>query len=53
VSTARSRQRVPPGLYRMSAERALAAIPAGSISVLLTDPQYTSVNRGGGSGSHL
>jgi len=41
----------PPGrarLYRMPAERALAAIPAGSISVLLTDPPYTSVNRHGG-----
>ncbi len=46
----------PPGqarLYRMPAERALAAIPAGSISVLLTDPPYTSVNRQGGRGSHL
>jgi DNA modification methylase len=37
----------------MRAERTLAAIPAGSISVLLTDPPYTSVNRQGGSGSHL
>jgi site-specific DNA-methyltransferase (adenine-specific) len=48
--------RTPPGqlrLYRMPAERALATIPAGSISVLLTDPPYTSVNRQGGSGSHL
>jgi DNA modification methylase len=43
----------PARLYRMSAERALAAVPAGSISVLLTDPPYTSVNRGGGTGSHL
>jgi site-specific DNA-methyltransferase (adenine-specific) len=43
----------PARLYQMSAERALAAIPAGSISVLLTDPPYTSVNRRGGSGSHL
>lgn len=40
-------------LYRLSAERALAAIPAGSISVLLTDPPYTSVTRQGGSGAHL
>jgi DNA methylase len=48
--------RIAPGparLYRMPADRALAAIPAGSISVLLTDPPYTSVNRRGGSGSHL
>ena len=43
----------PARLYKMSAERALAAIPAGSISVLLTDPAYKSVNRQGGSGSHL
>lgn len=43
----------PARLYKMSAERALAAIPAGSISVLLTDPAYKSVNRHGGSGSHL
>ena len=49
-------QRSPAGparLYRMPAERALAAIPASSISVLLTDPPYTSVNRQGGRGSHL
>jgi DNA modification methylase len=37
----------------MPAETALAAIPAGSISVVLTDPPYTSVNRQGGRGSHL
>jgi DNA modification methylase len=40
-------------LYRLRAQQALVAIPAGSISVLLTDPPYTSVNRQGGSGSHL
>jgi site-specific DNA-methyltransferase (adenine-specific) len=40
-------------LYRLSAERALAAIPAGSISLLLTDPAYTSINRHRGSGGHL
>ena len=48
--------RTPAGrarLYQMPAERALAAIPAGNISILLTDPPYTSVNRQGGSGSHL
>jgi len=37
----------------MRAEQALAAIPAGSISVLLTDPPYTSINRRGGAGAHL
>ncbi len=40
-------------VYRLPAEKALAAIPARSISVLLTDPPYTSANRQGGSGSHL
>ena len=40
-------------LYRMPAERALAAIPAGSISIVITDPPYTSVNRQGGTGAHL
>ena len=40
-------------LYQLRAERALAMIPAGSISVLLTDPPYTSVNRHGGSTGHL
>jgi len=43
----------PARLYRMPAQRAMAAIPVGSISVLLTDPPYTSINRQGGSGSHL
>lgn len=43
----------PARLYQMPAQRALAAIPAGSISVLLTDPAYNSVNRRAGSGSHL
>jgi hypothetical protein len=41
------------GLYQLSAERALASIPAGSISVLTTDPAYTSVNRHGGTSGHL
>lgn len=40
-------------LYRLPAERALATIPAGTISIVLTDPPYTSVNRRGGSGGHL
>ena len=39
-------------LYRLSAQEALRAIPAGSISVLLTDPPYTTVERRSGSG-HL
>ena len=49
-------RRPPAGrarLYRLRAEQALAAIPAGSISILCTDPAYTSVNRRGGSGAHL
>ncbi len=49
-------RRAPPGrarLYRMSARRAAAALPAGSVSVLLTDPPYTSVNRRSGDGAHL
>ena len=54
--TSRPRRASPPGrarLYRMPAAQALAAIPPSSISVLLTDPPYTSVNRQGGSGAHL
>jgi hypothetical protein len=54
--TSDTTHRPPPGharIYRMRAEQALAAIPAGSISVLLTDPPYTSVNRRVGSGAHL
>jgi len=43
----------PARLYRMPAQRALAAIPAGSISVLLSDPPYASVNRRGGTTAHL
>ena len=39
-------------LSRMPAQQALAALPAGSISVLVTDPPYTSVDRRSGSG-HL
>ncbi len=53
----RIRSRRPPAgrarLYQLRAEQALAAIPAGSISILLTDPPYTSVNRRGGRGAHL
>lgn len=40
-------------LYRLSAARVLATIPAGSISVLITDPAYKSVNRRPGAGGHL
>jgi DNA modification methylase len=39
-------------LYRMPAGQALAALPARSISVLVTDPPYTSLDRRSGSG-HL
>lgn len=39
-------------VYRMSAGRLLASLPAGSIDVLVTDPPYTSLDRHGGSG-HL
>ena len=53
----RTQSRRPPAgrarLYRLRAQQALAAIPAGSISVLLTDPPYTSVNRRGGTTAHL
>jgi DNA modification methylase len=40
-------------LYRLPADKALASIPAGSISILLTDPPYTSVNRRVAAGGHL
>ena len=39
-------------LYRMSAHDALRALPAGAISMLVTDPPYTTVDRRSGSG-HL
>ncbi len=39
-------------LYRLDAREVLAALPVGSISVLLTDPPYRTVNRSGTSG-HL
>ncbi len=39
-------------LYHMPAQQALAAMPPGSFSVLLTDPPYTSVDRRSGNG-HL
>ena len=39
-------------LYQMPAQQALAALPPGSFSVLLTDPPYTTVDRRSGSG-HL
>lgn len=55
MTTSRPRRTAPnpARLYRMSAERALAAIPLGSISVLITDPPYLSVERRGGGGAHL
>jgi len=39
-------------VYPMAADRLLAALPDGSIEVLLTDPPYTTVNRRAESG-HL
>ncbi len=39
-------------LYRMPAGQALAALPAASVSVRITDPPYTSVGRRSG-GGHL
>jgi DNA modification methylase len=39
-------------LYRRDAREVLAALPVGSISVLITDPPYRTVNRSGTSG-HL
>jgi site-specific DNA-methyltransferase (adenine-specific) len=39
-------------LYRMRAQEALAALPAGSISIVITDPPYTTVDRHSQSG-HL
>ena len=39
-------------LYRMTAQQAAAALPEGSISVLITDPPYTTVDRHSASG-HL
>jgi hypothetical protein len=39
-------------LYQMAAGQALAAVPAGSISILLTDPPYSTVDRHSESG-HL
>jgi site-specific DNA-methyltransferase (adenine-specific) len=39
-------------VYRMSADRLLGSLPAGSIDVLVTDPPYTTVDRHRGSG-HL
>lgn len=39
-------------LYRMPAQQAVAELPAGSISILLTDPPYTTADRHAGSG-HL
>ncbi len=46
------RSAVRAHLYRLSAQEALRALPAGSISVLVTDPPYTTVERRSGSG-HL
>ncbi len=39
-------------LYRMSAQQALAALPVGSISIVVTDPPYTTVDRRA-EGGHL
>ncbi len=39
-------------LYQMPAQQALAALPPGSISILITDPPYTTVDRRSESG-HL
>ncbi len=39
-------------LYRLPASQVLRTLPASSISLLITDPPYASVNRSGGSG-HL
>jgi hypothetical protein len=39
-------------LYRMPAVQLLAALPPGSIDLLITDPPYVTVDRGSGSG-HL
>jgi hypothetical protein len=44
--------RSPAHLYRLDAREVLAALPAHSISVLITDPPYRTVNRSGTSG-HL
>lgn len=35
-------------LYRLDARRAVAALPVGSIDVLITDPPYRTVDRSGG-----
>ena len=40
-------------LYRLPAEKVLATIPPGTITIVLTDPAYTSVNRRAGAGGHL
>jgi|BarGraIncu00421A_1022006.scaffolds.fasta_scaffold67602_1 hypothetical protein len=48
--TARRPDRVH--LYRMPATQLLAALPPGSIDLLITDPPYVTVDRGNGSG-HL
>lgn len=59
-ATAATRRTASPGastlprvhLYRRDAREVLAALPVGSISVLITDPPYRTVNRSGTSG-HL
>ena len=40
-------------LYRLPAEKVLATIPAGTVSILATDPAYNSVNRRAGAGAYL
>jgi DNA methylase len=42
----------PSHLYRLDARKVIATLPARSISVLITDPPYRTVNRSGTSG-HL
>jgi site-specific DNA-methyltransferase (adenine-specific) len=34
-------------VYQASADRLLAALPDGSVDLVITDPPYTSINRGG------
>jgi DNA modification methylase len=47
-----SRTPVRVKVEKRDAREALAALPAGSISILITDPPYRTINRGGSSG-HL
>jgi site-specific DNA-methyltransferase (adenine-specific) len=40
-------------VYLASADKLLAALPDGSVDLLITDPPYVSVNRSSSTGSHL